>query len=75
MRRLVITEHDGLYVVETSAGVRASGASLESALDKMLVKPDTIVRAPMTPWSGVEAVFNSIKPVSSGQIAHGQASG
>lgn len=73
MRALKITENHGLYVVETSAGVRASGASLESALDK-LVMPATVTKAPITVWSGIAALFDSIHPIESGQISHGQAS-
>jgi hypothetical protein len=40
MRALKITENFGQYVVETSAGVRATGASVESALRKLFVQGD-----------------------------------
>lgn len=40
MRALKITENFGQYVVETSAGVRATGATVESALRKLFVLGD-----------------------------------
>ena len=73
MRALKISEDNGLYVVETSAGVRTSGASLQSALEKMLVNPER-TQAPVGKWDGIEAIFGAIRPAASGQIAHGQAS-
>ena len=75
MRALKITENNGLYVVETTAGVRTSGASLQSALEKMLVTEEhERMAAPVSKWDGIEKVFDSIKPIASGQIASGQAS-
>lgn len=65
MRRLIITENHGLYVVETSAGVRGTGATLASALEKV---------APLLGPSDVFTIFESIRPSDGGsQILHGQA--
>jgi len=65
MRRLVITENHGLYVVETSDGVRSTGASLASALEKLTVRSDQP--------TDIFAVFERITPKDVGQIASGQA--
>ena len=74
MRILVIKEQHGLYTVETSAGVRTSGATLESALQKQVMTED--IRPPDdADFYGIRAIFNSIRPSASGQIASGQAAG
>lgn len=65
MRKLTITENHGLFVAETSDGVRATGATLASALSKLTVNP--------AHSSDIFSVFERIQDKEFGQIVQGQA--
>lgn len=72
MRKLVITQQFGQVVVETSSGVRASGATVQSAL----VKLDLSGYSSHEEYDAVAHLFNRIRETDDGgQIGHGVASG
>lgn len=72
MRRLIITENElgpvKQYVVESSAGVRATASTLEGALIKMLgpQKPAITDEG----WSGISSVFKTIRPTGGKSQIH-----
>lgn len=71
MRALKITEADGLFTVETSAGVRSSGASLKSALDKLVAPTHAELNFD---WEPLRLVFEGIRDSGgSGIVRSGQA--
>jgi hypothetical protein len=73
MRRLVITENFGQYVIETSTGARAAGATLESALKKLIPATHAELFFDFEP---VRVLFDAIPEVQgASQIARGQAAG
>lgn len=74
MRRLIITENHGQYVVETSAGVRAVGASLASALQKLVINGSPETRPPDDcDLAWVSSIFSGIRPSGGpAQIHEGQ---
>lgn len=72
MRRLVITKQfeSGPVVVETSSGVRAAGATVQSALQKL----DLGGLMQQEEFDSVATLFERIRPSGGGgQIAQGQA--
>jgi hypothetical protein len=80
MRALKITEADGLFTVETSAGVRATGATLTSAMDKLLTLADPSRGSGLwdipqaARWMATSTVFESIRDSGgSGIVRSGQA--
>lgn len=86
MRAIKITEADGLFTVETSAGVRSSGASLLSALDRFLLLADNETAGNSTNplfdmpqavrWAALSHVFNTIRDSGGvGIVRQGQAAG
>lgn len=72
MKKLVITQTDyGQYIVETSAGVRSSGATVESALRKLFVAGDPSPGS----FEAVGKLFATIpETVGPSQIGSGVAS-
>ncbi len=69
MRRLVITENFGMVTIETSAGVRSTGRTVQSALFKL----DLTGFARMTDFDTLASIFNKIPPIDAGQIGSGVA--
>ena len=70
MRRLVITENFGMVTIETSAGVRATGANVPSALQKL----DLTGLATLEDFAAVARIFNKIRPIEGhSQIGTGLA--
>jgi hypothetical protein len=71
MRRLVITENFGQVVVETSSGVRAAGATVQSALWKL----DLSGLSSLSDYDPVEELFARIRETDGpSQIGSGVAS-
>jgi len=68
-----ITESQRLFVVELSSGARASGATLESALMKLVpVNQERIIRE--SDFLGTRVIFSAIPDAGGGtQIAEGLA--
>jgi hypothetical protein len=62
MRKLIITESDlgprSLFTVETSAGVRSSGATVQSALQKL----DLTGLTQQSDFDSLASVFEAIRP-------------
>ena len=79
MKALKITfEHGRIWKAETSDGRSASGANLQSVLDKMLVngRPSDRTDFEDDGYDAMRILFDRIKDTGSdGQIARGQASG
>ncbi len=72
MKSMKISEANGLYVVETSSGVRGTGASLESALKK--VAPVGSLVAGNGEFHGIRVIFDAIPSAQGGQFHQGVAS-
>jgi hypothetical protein len=73
MKSMKITESDRLYVVELSSGARASGASLESALSKLVpTNQERLITE--SDYLGVRVIFDAIPNAMGGQIRRGVAS-
>jgi len=79
MKRLTITQdYGGQWVVETSSGVRMVGATLESAMDKMLLRAAGLTHGSFdmprsARYAVLQAVFDRIRDSGGGQIHEGQA--
>lgn len=73
MKSMKISMSDRLYVVELSSGARASGASLESALQKLVpANQERLVTE--TNFLGVRVIFDAIPDAAGGQFREGVAS-
>lgn len=69
-RRLTITENFGLVTVETSAGVRATGRTVQSTLQKL----DLAGLSQQADYDAVARIFDGIRPIAgANQIVEGQA--
>ena len=73
MKSMKITMNNGLYVAETSGGARASGASLESALQKLVPANQGRIIQPSS-FLGLRVIFDAIPDARGGQFREGQAS-
>jgi hypothetical protein len=71
VQALVIKQAQGLWVVETSAGVRWSGSSLESVLTKALGSVGFMTYEPVN--RALTQLFNRIPDSGGGQIGSGVA--
>lgn len=71
MRRMVITETDlgavKHYVVETSAGVRSSGISLEDTLAKLALGEPPVIPDEL---HGFARIFRAIRPTKGSSQIH-----
>ena len=70
MRRLVITENFGVWTAETSGGVRATGPTVEAAVEKLLPVGLTVPTEYL-----LSEVFAAIRPIDAGQISSGVQGG
>lgn len=82
MKKLTITlSHGRIWAVETSSGVRATGATLESALDKLV--PHKLTGAfgfkfedIEQPWLGIKVLMETIPDSGGdGNIGRGVSAG